>query len=335
MITIRAKRSLSGRLVRRGVAATAMAAALLGSVLLPGTAGANPRISSTSDADTTAELTFLRLSGPSRTIVSTADGTWVATFTDGARTVALAGRSRTFREPAVSATVTHGMWVRLLTTPFDGTVDLAWLNQARIDSSPDVLATALEYVAGAPLVTGATGTRSSGDASYGPLQSDGTRQEGSDWNDYQQVVHTYGTQVDQPEPDQVGALDCSGYIRMVLGRRLGLPMSLDPNGTHLPRRAVSMASSAPGVITIPNQGTQVTDFRQLLPGDLVLFDAATDDGTSIDHVGMYLGRDDGGRYRFLSSRKSADGPTMGDVRGRSVLDGSGLYAASFRAVRRI
>lgn len=336
MITTRGRHSLSRRLVLRGVAASAVATALVGSgLLLPATAGAKPRTPSTSGADATAELTFLRVSGPARTIVSTADGTWVATLTDGARTVALAGRSRTFREPAVSATVTHGMWVRLLTTPFDGTVDLAWLDQARIDPSPDVLATALEYVAGAPLVTDASGMRSSGDASYGPLQSDGTRQEGSDWNDYQQVVHTYGTKVDEPEPDQVGALDCSGYIRMVLGRRLGLPMVLAPNGTALPRRAVSMASSAPGVITIPNQGTQVTDFRRLLPGDLVLFDAATDDGTDIDHVGLYLGRDDGGRYRFLSSRKSADGPTMGDVRGRSVLDGTGLYATGFRAARRI
>jgi hypothetical protein len=61
--------------------------------------------SSTSDAEATAELLFLRQPGPARTIVSTADGTWVATFTDGARTVTLAGRNRTFREPAVSATV--------------------------------------------------------------------------------------------------------------------------------------------------------------------------------------------------------------------------------------
>jgi hypothetical protein len=121
---------------------------------------------------------------------------------------------------------------------------------------------------------------------------------------------------------------------MVLGRRLGLPMALDPNGRDLPRRAVHMGASAPGVITIPNRGTQVTDLRRLLPGDLVLFDASTDDGTDIDHVGMYLGRDDAGRYRFLSSRKSADGPTMGDVRGRSVLDGTGLYATAFRIARR-
>jgi hypothetical protein len=156
-----------------------------------------------------------------------------------------------------------------------------------------------------------------------------------DWNDYQQVAHTYGTRVDEPEPDQVGALDCSGYIRMVLGRRLRLPMTLAPNGTDLPRRAVGMAASTPGVITIPNRGTQVTDVRRLVPGDLVLFDASVDDSTDIDHVGMYLGRDDGGQYRFLSSRKSADGPTMGDVRGRSVLDGTGLYATAFRTSRRV
>ena len=319
----------------RGVAAAAVAAALLGSgVVLPATAGAKPRTSSTSVVQPSSELRFLRQADPARTVVSTSDGAWVATFTDGARTVTLAGPGRTFREPAVSATVSHGLWVRLLTYPFEGTVDVAWLERARTDRSADLLATAFEYVAGAPLVTDGAGNRLSGDASYGPLQPDGTRAEGSDWNDYQQVTHTYGTQVDEPEPDQVGALDCSGYIRMVLGRRHGLPMSLAPDGTSLPRRAVTMASSAPGVITIPNRGTQVTDLRRLSPGDLVLFDAATDDGTDIDHVGMYLGLDGAGRYRFLSSRKSADGPTMGDVRGRSVLDGTGLYATGFRSARR-
>ena len=339
MITMRARDHLPGPLVLRAVAACTVAAAVLGSgLVLPVTAEAKPRTSSGlsgADAEATTELTFVRRSDPARTIVSTADGTWVATFTDGARTVAVAGPSRTFREGSVSATVSHTVWARLLTTPFEGTVDVAWLQEARLDRSPDVLATALEYVAGSPLITNGVGVRISGDASYGPLQSDGTRQEGSDWNDYQQVTHTYGSQVDEPEPDQVGSLDCSGYIRMVLGRRLGIPMTLAPNGADLPRRAVSMASSAPGVITIPNQGKQVTDFRRLLPGDLVLFDAATDDGTDIDHVGLYLGRDDGGRYRFLSSRKSADGPTMGDVRGRSVLDGTGLYATAFRSSRRV
>jgi cell wall-associated NlpC family hydrolase len=73
----------------------------------------------------------------------------------------------------------------------------------------------------------------------------------------------------------------------------------------------------------------------LSPGDLVFFDAATNDGTQIDHVGMYLGTDEGGNYRFVSSRKSINGPTMGDYSGKSILNGSGLYATSFRAARRL
>lgn len=50
---------------------------------------------------------------------------------------------------------------------------------------------------------------------------------------------------------------------------------------------------------------------------------------------MYLGLDTLGQHRFVSSRKSIDGPTMGDYRGRSTLNGIGLYAMAFRAVRRL
>ena len=67
----------------------------------------------------------------------------------------------------------------------------------------------------------------------------------------------------------------------------------------------------------------------------MFFDADTKDGPQIDHVGMYLGRDVDRRYRFISSRKQRNGPTLGDYHGASLLDGTGLYARSFCAVRRI
>jgi hypothetical protein len=67
----------------------------------------------------------------------------------------------------------------------------------------------------------------------------------------------------------------------------------------------------------------------------VFFDASADEGTLVDHVGIHLGIDSAGAPRFVSSRKGADGPTMGDVRGRSMLSGSRLYATSFRVVRRL
>ena len=95
-----------------------------------------------------------------------------------------------------------------------------------------------------------------------------------------------------------------------------------PNGVGLPRRARYQAGYG---VSIPVP--QV--------GDLVFFDASTDDGAAIDHVGIYLGVDSAGHRRFISSRKKANGPTMGDVGGASIIDGGGYWAAAFRAVRRI
>lgn len=290
----------------------------------------------TSTTATATTYTFTRYSNPSRTVVTDSAASWIATFTDGARSVALAGPARRFAEAAATYPVASSTWIRVLARPFMGQVDVTWLNAARADSSPDVLATALQFASGARDLFGADGLLLATDASYGPLQADGTRQEGSDWNDFQGVTATYGTVTDPAEPAQLRSLDCSGFMRMLWGRRFGVPLGLDPDGgATLPRRAVQQASSAPGIAPIASMGGQVTDFRRLQPGDLVFFDASTDDGTSIDHVGMYLGVDEGGRQRFVSSRKSADGPTMGDLRGASVLDGTGLYAKSFRSTRRL
>ena len=86
---------------------------------------------------------------------------------------------------------------------------------------------------------------------------------------------------------------------------------------------------------VSHSAQQVTDFASLAPADLVFFDADRDDGPKIDHVGIYVGRDARGHRRFISSRKQADGPTMGDIGGRSILDGDGLYARAFRATRRL
>ncbi|MFI6495525.1 hypothetical protein [Streptomyces sp. NPDC050564] len=54
-----------------------------------------------------------------------------------------------------------------------------------------------------------------------------------------------------------------------------------------------------------------------------------------DHCGMYMGLDDQGRHRFYSSRSAANGPTMGDMSGHSLLDGADFYARGFRAARRL
>lgn len=86
---------------------------------------------------------------------------------------------------------------------------------------------------------------------------------------------------------------------------------------------------------VRNTHVQAKDFSQIGIGDLVFFDADESEGTQIDHVGMYLGLDSENHYRFISSRKEANGPTLCDHRGKSNLDGTGLYARSFRAVRRL
>ncbi|MFT6763720.1 MAG: hypothetical protein ACJAXA_002382 [Candidatus Aldehydirespiratoraceae bacterium] len=317
------------------VAVVLVAVLVVGGIAPTASAGRNRPKDPTTTSPATMSMVLTRVMDPARTVVTNSTGTWVATLTDGSRTVALAGPARIFTEPGVDATITSTTWVRLLATPFAGKVDQAWLAAATSDRSPDALATSLEYVAGAATTTTDAGLVISSDASYGPMQPDGTRQEGSDWNDYQGVNATYAGIVDRPEPDQIGSLDCSGFLRMLRGIRHNIALTLNPDGVALPRRAVQMAASAPGILVVQNQGTQVTDFRRLQPGDLVFFDAASDDGTDIDHAGMYLGVDNGGRHRFVSSRKSIDGPTMGDYRGRSVLDGTGLYATAFRAVRRL
>lgn len=280
-------------------------------------------------------FSFKRTKSPAATKVLDASGDWVATFTDGSRTVAVKGPTRTFDETTAAQPVSHATWVRLLPAPFDGKVDTSWLTAAMSDTSPDILAVAMQYVAGAPSVVTSDGLRIAGDASYGPLLDDGTRQEGSDFSDYLGISWTYPEGTDQPEARQYGSLDCSGYMRMVWGYRSGFPLTLEPNGVALPRRAVQMHASAPGTVVIRNSGTQVTDMGRLQIGDLVFFDVNDDDGTAIDHVGMYLGRDAGGDHRFISSRKTLDGPTLGDVGGRSILNGTGFYATGFRATRRL
>lgn len=319
----------------RHVTAPALAALALGLLLAPSQALAAKPVTSSSVSSTTSESgwTYVRASSPARTLVKDSSGRLLATYTDGSRSVVLTGPVRTFAESTTSATVRTTSWVRLLPSPSTGHVDEVWLSSALEDRSPDVLATAMAYVTGAPTRYAADGSLLSSDASYGPLV-DGSRQEGSDWNDYLQVRATYDGTYDSPEPSQAGALDCSGFVRMVFGHRSGLPMTLKPDGVRLPRRAVQMHTAGPGTLVLDSP-TRPTSLSALLAGDLVLFDASTDDGTLVDHVGIYLGKDSAGAPRFVSSRKTVDGPTMGDVGGRSTLSGTGLYAKSLRAVRRL
>lgn len=292
-------------------------------------ASASVLVPATASGSTAPLWSTKRLSGPARTEVRDASGALIAEFTDGARTVNVAGPVRTWTEPGLATVTSTRGSVRLLPTSYDGTFDVqdaAWLALALEDHSPDVLDVAFEYVGGAGEVP-VDGVTVSGDASYGPAA-------GADFNDFLGIPWTYRSSVDPPEAHEYQALDCSGFVRMVLGYRLGMHMSLNPLGASLPRRAADQLAGGPGRIVAGNRGQQITKFDALRAGDLVFFDASSRDGAGIDHVGIYVGRDTFGHHRFISSRQMADGPTIGDVGGPSILDGSGYWASSFRAIRR-
>ena len=278
----------------------------------------------------------------------TTEADWIATLTFGASTVRLIGPERTFAEPTAAFAVRHDTWVRTLPEPFSGSTDRAWLDnalEANRSGLPDILAISMQYLRGAPPIYDGD-LQIAGDANYGPLDSKGARQEESDFNDYLGVTRTYAEgRVDPPEADEFRCLDCSGFMRMIWGYRqntagLGrasIPLCYRPSAGRaaIPRRSYQIYASGPGVIVIKNMHAQVIDLSPLAIGDLVFFDRDTKDGPRLDHVGMYLGPDEGGHHRFISSRKTHNGPTLGDEGGRSILDGTRDYARSFRAARRL
>jgi cell wall-associated NlpC family hydrolase len=272
---------------------------------------------------------------PGQSVVTDQAGGWLATFTRGSRTVTLAGPPRTFSETTAASPVVTSVYVRLLPEPFDGSVDEQWLQTNRSDTSPDLLAIAAQYLQDAPAIFDATGQKIAGDAGYGPLRPDGTREEGSDYSDYLMAPETRQDVRKPTNNRRAGDMDCSGYVRMVFGYRGGVPMSKTTSDGSLPRRAFQILESGPGTLVSPDHGTKLERLSKIQAGDLVFFDAEPDKAGEVDHVGIYLGPDTTGHPRFISSRKGADGPTMGDLNGRSTLDGRGLYADSLRAVRRI
>jgi hypothetical protein len=298
-------------------------------------------------------FTYQKHANPDR--IEVIDGnTWVATFTIDCYTVTLTGPTRTFSEAFKKGgtthivSVTHSKWVRAAPGPVDKKIDERWLAcalAANEAGTPDALAIAMQYIKGAPpLLEG--DLQIAGDASYGPLLPDGTRDEGADFNDYLGLRWLYPTEEpDKPESAEFRCLDCSGYLRMVWGYRHQLPgagypdtipLSRRPRSkSTLPRRSFELYAEGTGIILVPDTGTQMTDLSMLDAGDLVFFDASDDDKTRLDHVGMYLGIDTAGAHRFISSRKTADGPTLADKGGASKLDGTGALARASRAARRV
>jgi hypothetical protein len=278
---------------------------------------------------------------PTRSVLEQPCGTVVAILTDGAYTARLVRAPRTFSEPSAAAPIQTRDWVRVLPAPFDGTVNTTikdWLLDAVGDDGPDLLALSLQYIEGAPAVFDGA-QQIAGDADYGPLSPLGVRIEGADFYDYLGAPWTFADGArERPMAEKLHSLDCSGYMRMLWGMRAGLPLASTgaaPGAGALPRRAVQMAVAPFGVPISIDAAAAVTADAGLQAGDLVFFDADPGDGPAIDHVGMYVGKDERGGRRFISSRKGANGPTLGDVRGASILDGPGLYAKALRSARRL
>jgi cell wall-associated NlpC family hydrolase len=288
------------------------------------------------------QLQYQRLDRPARTIARAPTGEVVATMTDGARTVALLGPERTFADPEfTAATVTTTSSVRFLPQEWTSGAERQpwfqrWLDHTLPDTSPDLFTVAQQYLHGQPAETDAAGVTYRGDAGFGPKTA-GTavRQENSDFYDYLGVPWTFpnGKQ-ETPDPTRYRDVDCSGFLRLVLGYRMGYPLrnTNDP-GHGLPRRAYAMSSVGPGTVVVPDRGARATDYTALQPGDLVFFNI--DANPQIDHAAIYLGLDNTGHHRFLSSRGKADGPTLGDVGGTSLLDDGGHYSRGFRTARRV
>ncbi|TQM05936.1 NlpC/P60 family protein [Pseudonocardia kunmingensis] len=291
-----------------------------------------------------SDLRFLRRDDPARTTVVDAAGTVLATFTDGARTVTLDGPERTFAEPQFAgAPVITRVWVRLLPEEWRAGAESApwfrpWLQQNLGRTEPDVLAMATEYLDGAPEGRDAEGVRVRGDARYGPpAPGSAAPLENSDFVDYLGVSWRFADgEVRQGEPGRYGAVDCSGFIRLVYGYRAGYPLRADnERGPGLPRRARAMVEVGPGAVLLPDTGAPPSNLGVLQAGDLLFFDLDGAPDQRIDHSAIYLGRDAAGQHRFLSSRVRADGPTLGDLGGTSLLDGGGHYSRSFRAAKRL
>ncbi|MGW1249930.1 NlpC/P60 family protein [Streptomyces sp. NPDC002535] len=290
--------------------------------------------------------TYERLRDPDRTVVRDGDGAVVASFTDGARTAVLAGPVRTFAEPRFTrAKVVTDRWVRLLPQPWKQGAEKErwftdWFAAERTSTGPDVMAFAQEYLHAAKVRKDARGVAFAGDAGFGPVNPDPNgdkRLEESDFYDYLGIPYTFrdGTAV-RPDKARHRAVDCSGFMRLVLGYRARFPLApSDDEGDGLPRTSDGMARSEVGVDVLALTGRRPGSLGKLQPGDLVFFEIDARTGPRLDHVGMYMGLDTDGKPRFVSSREEADGPTFGDLGGTARLDGDGFYAKGLRSAKRL
>ena len=183
------------------------------------------------------------------------------------------------------------------------------------------------------------GQQYSGDASFGPpdpVDPDG-RAERSDFYDYLGLPWSFldgKAALPDPSASWPWTAPATCGWSTVTGSAIRCAARTHP-GEGLPRRAYAMAEFGPGVQLMPNSGQRARGMDRLLPGDLVFFNAQPVPSGQIDHSGIYLGVDDGGHHRFISSRSQTDGPTMGDLSGAPLLDGIGYWPDRWLTARRL
>ncbi|MFB7371990.1 C40 family peptidase [Streptomyces sp. NPDC056222] len=255
--------------------------------------------------------------------------------------------------------ISHDTWVRVLPAPFDGSWTPALEQQIRAwagDTSPDALAYASMFRPFAPAVTDPAlqGANVLGTSGYSEPDAAGLRYVGADFHEYMGLDWTFPASGESvvAETQFKGHLDCSGFVRMVYGHHLGIPMvgSKNFDGRNLPRTSKNQSASGPGVVVSQATGA-APSLAPLRIGDVVFFDATdaepddpeTTDGV-IDHTGIYVGQDQHGGLRFVSSRRTPNGPTLADLGAKSILNGKqsvpaegvkgDLYTASLRVIRR-
>ncbi len=292
-------------------------------------------------------LTYKRVSDPAGTKVFDESGNEVAHLTDKARTAVITGPKRTIEEPRnTDAKVVTDKYVRVMPKPFTKGAEESdwfkeWFSTSLKSKAPDALEIGTQYFQGAESKYDENGLRYAGDADFGPLKDDGSglRDVGGDFNDYLEITVSHPDKEDDPpEKKDQNALDCSGFLRIVYGYRMGYPMfgKNDTEGDGLQRQVDGMYDHAPGVMLVKDTGSPppISVTKKFLPGDILFFNTHPGE-EGLQHSAIYMGVDTQGHHRFMSSRDAVNGPTMGDVAGPSIIDGNGLFANNWRAAKRI
>lgn len=294
--------------------------------------------------DLQSRYQFVQLSDPDRTIVTTPEGGNIADLTHGARTaVFLTGGQRTFVEPQTTkARIVTSSRVRVAQEQFHPDMlqtekFAAWLLAQIGSTEPDVLSAACDYITGVPDRTDGHGVKIIGDAGFG-LTGPHSDRDGADFFDYLGIPWRWTDgKTTAPSAQFNRDLDCSGFIRLVYGYRMGMTL-YRTNGyvDGLPRSAYAMADHAPSVaVASPARPDEVPrDLSRVRAGDLVFFALHDDNPAVITHSGIVLGPDTDGALRFVSSRGTVDGPTFGDVRGAGVIN-SGYFGDRLRRAIRL